>query len=120
MPDLRSLILSSKDTPTDVVEVPEWGVTVGIKSMSARSRASVMASAQQGAEGFDEAGVLAMWGRTLVDCLVDPETGDTIFTHDDIMDLMEKSASVVERLWTHCFERSGMTEAKVNEAGKDS
>tara|TARA_R110002096_G_C14369600_1_gene704749 strand:- start:299 stop:661 length:363 start_codon:yes stop_codon:yes gene_type:complete len=120
MTDLRSLILASKDTPTDVVEVPEWGVTVGVKSMSARSRASVMALAQQGENGFDEARVIAMWGRTLIDCLVDPDTGETIFTQDDMMSLMEKSATVVERLWTHCFERSGMTEGKVNEAGKDS
>jgi hypothetical protein len=113
------MILEAKDSPTDLVEVPEWGVTVGIKSMSARSRATVMALAQQG-EGFDEAKVIAMWGRTLIDCLVDPDTGETIFTPDDMSDLMDKSASVVERLWTQCFERSGMTDSKVDEAGKDS
>jgi hypothetical protein len=61
-----------------------------------------------------------MWARTLQGCIVDPETGDPIFEVEDMEALMEKSATVIERLWTLCFERSGMTEDKVNEAGKDS
>lgn len=119
MSDIRKKILASADSPIDVVDVPEWGVTVGIRAMSARSRAHVM-ELSQNADGLDAARVEAMWSRTLVGCLVDPETGDPIFDEDDMEALMDKSAHVVERLWTACFERSGLTEAKANEAGKDS
>lgn len=119
MSDIRKRILAASDSPIDVVDVPEWGVTVGIRSMSARSRAYVMELSQT-EDGIDAARVEAMWSRTLVGCLVDPETGDRIFDDEDMDALMEKSAHVVERLWTACFERSGLTEAKVNEAGKDS
>lgn len=117
--DLRAAILAAADTPTTTVEVPEWGVTVGVKSMSAKSRASVMELAQQ-ADKIDADRVLAMWGRTLQGCIVDPDTGEPVFTTEDMEALMDKSATVVERLWTLCFEQSGMTEAKVNEAGKGS
>ena len=119
MSDLRKKILEASDTPVEVVEVPEWGVSVGVKSMSARSRAHVMELAQN-TESIDAARVEAMWARTLVGCLVDPETGERIFSDEDMGELMEKSAHVVERLWTACFEKSGLTEAKANEAGKDS
>lgn len=119
MSDLRAAILAASDTQTETVEVPEWGVTVGIKPMSAKSRAAVMELAQQG-EGIDANKVLGMWARTLQGCIVDPDTGDTIFEQDDMEALMDKSATVIERLWTLCFEQSGMTEDKVNEAGKDS
>lgn len=119
MIDLRAAILAAADSPTETVEVPEWGVTVGIKSMSAKSRAAVMELAQQG-EGIDADKVLGMWARTLQGCIVDPETGDPIFEREDMEALMDKSATVIERLWTMCFEQSGMTEDRVNEAGKDS
>ena len=119
MSDLRSTILAAADSPTETVDVPEWGVKVGIKSMSAKSRAGVMELAQQG-EGIDADKVLGMWARTLQGCIVDPDTGDTIFTEEDMEALMDKSATVIERLWTMCFEQSGMTEDKANEAGKDS
>jgi hypothetical protein len=119
MRNLRDAIFAASDTPIETVEVPEWGVTVGIRSMSAKSRAAVMELAQQG-DGIDADKVLGMWARTLQGCIVDPETGDAVFTLDDMEALMDKSATVIERLWTMCFEQSGMTEDKVNEAGKDS
>lgn len=119
MADLRAAILGAADTPITTVDVPEWGVKVGIKSMSAKSRANVMELAQN-ADQIDATRVLGMWARTLQGCIVDPETGETIFTMDDMEALMDKSATVIERLWTMCFEQSGMTEAKVNEAGKGS
>ncbi len=78
-----------------------------------------MELAQQG-DGIDASKVIGMWGATLQGCIVDPDTGDPVFTRDDMEALMDKSATVIERLWTLCFEQSGMTEDKVNEAGKDS
>lgn len=119
MPDLKATILASADTPVMKVDVPEWGVEVGIKSMSAKSRASVMELAQQG-EGFDAEKVLGLWARTLQGCIVDPDTLEPVFDSDDMEQLMDKSAAVIERLWTMAFEQSGMTEDKVNEAGKGS
>ena len=119
MTNLRATILAAADTPIRNVDVPEWGVTVGIRSMSAKSRAAVMELAQAG-DGIDAAKVLGMWARTLQGSIVDPETGDPIFDMDDMEVVMDKSAAVVERLWSMCFEQSGMTEDKVNEAGKDS
>lgn len=118
--DLRSKILGTADTPIEPIEVPEWQVTIGVKSMSAASRATVMELAQGSSDGLDAATVQAMWGKTLVSCLVDPATGEPIFTGDDMEALMEKSAAVIERLWQHCFVNSGMNEDDVDEAGKDS
>lgn len=119
MTDLRAAILAAADTPITTVDVPEWGVTVGIRSMSAKSRADVMELAQQG-EGIDASKVVGMWGRTLQGCIVDPETGEPVFSREDMEALMDKSATVIERLWALCFEQSGMTEDRVNEAGKGS
>ena len=76
-----------------------------------------MELAQQG-EGMDANKVLGMWARTLQGCIVDPETGDLIFEQEDMEALMDKSATVIERLWTLCFQQSGMTEDRVNEAGR--
>lgn len=118
--DLRATILGVADTPVETIDVPEWGVEVGIKSMSAAARANVMELAQGGQDGLNATHVQAMWGKTLVSCLVDPDSGEPIFTNDDMVALMDKSAAVIERLWQHCFTNSGMTEDDVDEAGKDS
>jgi len=120
MSELRSQILAVADSPVEEVDVPEWGVTVGIKSMTAAARASVMELAQGGQDGLDAGHVQAMWGKTLVSCLVDPDSGDPIFTNDDMAALMDKSAAVIERLWQQCFTNSSMMEDDVDEAGKDS
>ena len=118
--DLRATILGSADTPVDVVDVPEWGVKVGVKSMSAAARSTVMELAQGSTEGLNATRVQALWGETLVACLVDPDTQQPIFTADDMDALMDKSAAVIERLWQQCFTNSGMTEEAAGEAGKDS
>lgn len=61
------------------------------------------------------------WRVSLISCVLDPDTGERVFTNDDAEWLLaEKSADVIQRISEVCLQVSGMTEEAVDTAGKDS
>ncbi len=116
MSTLRDIILQADDTSKLLVEVPEWGVTVELRSMSAAQRMSLLKDA--GAlDGNTDAAVL--YPRLIIDTVFDPETGEKLFTTEDIDALMGKSPTALDRLGTAAMKVGGLDSEAV-EAGKDS
>lgn len=115
---MRDKIRSARDIQTEVVDVPEWGVAVEVRSMSVRQRAVfVSASQDQTEEGVQR--VEKVYGGILVSCVFDPENGETVFDEDDLSWLMtEKSGAVIDNLVGRCLEVSGLKEKAIDEAGK--
>jgi hypothetical protein len=112
-------IKQARDSEADAYEIPEWGVTVEVRSMSARQRAGMNSVIETDATAAERQEL--MWGYLLCACVFDPETGDPVFTEDD-MDwvLTDKSFAVIDRLTAKCLEVSSVNREAVDEAGKSS
>jgi len=120
---IREKIKTADDSSTELYEIPEWGVTVEIRSMTARSRAifvAEMASEDGTVSGVnDPARIEGMWWNVISQTCYDPKTGELAFEEGDQDWLFEKNAKVVNDLANECMASSGLTEEAQSEAGKD-
>ena len=113
---IRDQIRKAQDRTSQITEVPEWGVTVEIRSMTGTQRSAIVTALTSD----DDNKMEALWGGMLVSCVYDPETGDPVFKEDDAEWLLnEKSSTVLDRLSNVCLQVAGIVEGAVDEAGKD-
>ena len=112
----KAEILAQDDLKYEDVEIPEWGgAWVRVRTLNASER-----------DHF-EAGTIQRNGRTMTTnmehirarlcllCLVDPETGDRLFSEEDTFPLGGKSAAALDRIFTVAQRLNGMREEDVNE-----
>jgi len=110
---LRDKIFSSDDIKKELVEVPEWGVSVEIRSMTALERSKLMENA---ASSDGKINIGSMYALTVISTVYDPESGLPIFTDKDREAVLSKNGAVVERLATIAMGNSGLTEKAVEQA----
>ena len=124
MSRLAAQIRAAHDVSSELYEIPEWDVTIELRSMSARQRAAFASSVDFTADGNVEVNgnrVELMWGTVIQACCFDPDDGEHVFTEDDIEWLMaEKNANTVDALANACLAVSGMGADSDGDAGKDS
>ena len=113
---MREKILSADDLESRLVDVPEWDVTVEMRTPSVRRRGELMAEYMRDGE-LD---YVRMYPALVIACAHDPEDHTTLFSTADIEPLTEKSAAAMERLGKVATELSGMgdVQGQVDE-GKD-
>jgi hypothetical protein len=115
---LRDRILASDDIGKQIIIVPHWDdVELEIRTMTAAERATMLNSAI-GPDG--EMDLQELYPRILIGTIFDPETGDAVFTHDDVNALKNKSASAVEFVAQKSMALSGLTGEAVDAEGKAS
>jgi hypothetical protein len=112
---LRDQILASDDIPTELVEVPEWGVIIEVRGMNGADRARIIEAASL-ADG--RMGVGSMYAETVITACYDPETGEKVFAPEDLGPLMAKSASAIDRLASVGMRLSGMSPEAQDDAGR--
>ena len=113
---LRDQILASKDVPSQAMEVPEWGVTIELRGMTAGARVNMVDESYDANSG--KTNLKTMYPRVITACVYDPKTGEPIFTSEDADVIMSKAAIVVERIALECLKLSAADETAVTEAGK--
>jgi hypothetical protein len=115
--DIRSQILGADDLPSESVEVPEWGVTVHVRSMTGRDRdmfeAQMLDMADSGSrmENFR--------ARLAVFCATD-EKGKRIFKDTDIKVLGQKSGRALDRVFEVASRLNKLTDADIEDTKKNS
>ena len=123
MSKLSEKIKAAEDGTREPYEIPEWGVTVEIRSMTARSRAQFVAemASEDGTVGNvnDPDRIEGMWWHVIGQTCYDPASGERAFDDGDAEWLFEKNARVVNDLANACMEASGLTEDAADDAGKD-
>ena len=123
MSSIRDKIQAVDDGSAELHDIPEWDVTVEIRSMTARSRAQFVAdmASEDGTVGNvnDPDRIIGMWWHVIGQTCYDPESGERAFEDGDHEWLFEKNARVVNDLANACMAASGLTEESVGEAGKD-
>lgn len=117
MSDLSAKIFAADDIVSKVVPVPQWGVTVEVRSMTARDRSRLLSAAAMdgGVVKFEE-----VLPDVVILCTFDPETGERVFSENDREALLSKAAGAIEMLATVALGLSGMDDNAMDEAGKDS
>ena len=114
--NLRNRILEAEDITSEMVDVPQWGVTVEVRSMDARSRILMT-------QDVSEDGGVSMerlYPDMVIQTAHDPATGERIFGPDDRDALLAKSSAALDILATAAMRVSGMTPDAVDAVGKSS
>jgi len=114
---IRDLILTSQDIPSEIVDVPEWGVKVEVRGMTGASRTRIMDLAV-GSEG--SVNLQFVYPEIVIATAYDGETGEAIFEPNDKEILLSKSAIAIDRIASVGMRLSGFTQESADEAGKDS
>lgn len=116
---LRARILAADDRPKEEVFVPQWGLSVFVRTLSGAERDDWEASIvqQKGkATTYDLRNVRA---RLVCKCIVD-ENGRRVFSDHEAEVLGEKSAAALDLLFTVAQRLNALTNADVEELGKAS
>ncbi len=112
---LRDTILNASDLESRIVDLPQWGVRLEVRSLDGRSRAKLLAGATKADGGVD---LERLYPDMVILCAYDPESGERVFTEDDRDALLAKSASQLEIVALTAMQVSGMTGEAQKEAGK--
>lgn len=111
---LRDQILNAEDVESEIVAVDGWGgARVEVRSMSTAMREKL---SQFAGEGDTESWTAAV----VIATCYDPETGEQLFTKDDVAAINSKNGKNVQALADAGLRLSGMTEEAKKEAGKAS
>lgn len=114
---LREQILNADDIESKLIEIPVWGVTIEVRSMSGRARAQMLESAARPNGTVD---LERLYPDMVILCSYDPATGERIFTEEDREGVLSKNAAAVELVAISAMQVSGMTQEAQKEAGKGS
>jgi hypothetical protein len=117
MDSLKDRIFASQDLTNEVVDIPEWGVKLEVRSMSAGDRSR---SIRNWVGEDNQVDLVRFYPAIIAASVFDPESGERVFTDADAEKLNEKSSRVIERLAQVALRLSGMTQEAVDEAGEGS
>jgi hypothetical protein len=110
----RDDILAADDIETEIIDVPEWGGKVMVRSMTGAQRDQWEASMMERRgrrmvpNTFNVRAKLAVW------CIVG-ENGERVFTDADAVKLGAKSAAAINRVYEAAAKMSGITDDDVDE-----
>jgi hypothetical protein len=108
----RDAILKAEDIRTEEVEVPEWGGSVLVKSLTGKQRDEFEASLVEQRGRRAVANTANMRAKLVAWSCVD-ETGNRLFTNADIAELGDHSAAAVNRIYNVAARLSGLSDEDV-------
>ena len=115
----KTAILAANDLKSEDIEVPEWGGAVRVRSFTGRERDAFEASMVRG-EGRDRKVDLTNMRARLVGLTVIDETGQRLFTDDEVDLLGAKSGAALDRIFAIAQKLNGLSGADVDELSKNS
>ena len=115
----RDQILAADDLETREVEVPEWGGSVRVKSLSGRERDAWEASLRATRGNKTTADTSNIRAKLVARALVGDD-GQRLFSDRDIAALGDKSALALDRLFDVIAEMSGLSNKADEDAEKNS
>jgi hypothetical protein len=114
----RDQILEAEDRKFEIVECPEWGGDVRLRSITGTQRDAYEQSLMQGNGSDRKMNLRNARVKLIVLCAVD-ETGRPLFTTEDLGALGRKNAAPIDRLFDACRKLSGMSAEDVDKMTED-
>jgi len=113
--DIKAAILNSTTKKIEKIDVPEWGTSVFMRTMTAGERdAWELAWLDRQGKG----GVANFRSVFLVKCLCD-ENGTRLFSDGEVEQLAAQDSNVINRLFEFAREQNGLTSDQVDELAKN-
>lgn len=110
MSRIAELARTTDDLSVESVTVPQWGVTIDMKSPTGHERAAFMTRMAKAREGTEVD--IELLARTevelIIQCAHDPEDGTPAFVDTDADWLLNKSGAVIGKLSSAAFRVSGL------------
>ena len=110
----KEQIKTVSDLETQDIEVPEWGGTVRLKSLTGAERDRFEASVVQGQGRNTTVNMQNLRAKPVAQSAIG-EDGKPLFTEEDVKWLGEKSAKALNRLFNAAQSLSGLSESDVKE-----
>jgi len=108
-------ILASKDFNVELLNVPEWGGNVHVRTMTGKERNDLVDWRNK--QGDDCTSEFQRRFCALVLC---DEKGQRLFTDDEAGELGEKSAKALDRVMAAAMRLNGMSDDAMQELEKNS
>lgn len=115
-------IWAADDIDSSLLEVPEWGVTLELRSPTGAERSELQKmfvdmERSQAAGEVVMRDLKTMWPALVITCCYDPATGERAFemTPATMAALNRKNGAVLERVAQACMPLVGLTPADVDE-----
>lgn len=115
----RGQILAAEDMPTEIVDVPEWGGSVKVKTLTGAERDAFEARGIIGRGRNREVNIQNIRARLVVETVVDDDC-QPLFSRADINALGRKSSKALDRVFNAAMRLSGISEEDIEELGKAS
>jgi hypothetical protein len=110
----KAAIIAADDKKMVDHDVPEWGGSVKLRVMTGTERDRFEAEFVNGNKSVD-----MVRAKLVAKCLCD-EKGERLFTETEIPQLGEKSAAVLDRLFSECMKLNRFSKEDVDELAKNS
>jgi len=114
----KDAILAANDLVTEDVEVPEWGGTVRVRTLSGAER-DAFEQAVVTRKGKNVTTNLANIRAKMVALCVVDENGQRLFADKDVLLLGTKSAAALDRVFTVAQQLAGLTDKDVDELAEN-
>lgn len=118
----RADILGADDLPRERVDVPEWGGSVYVRTMTGAERdqfEAAMYEVQGAGYAASRDYLINFRAKFAALCIVD-ENGNRLFSDDDVVVLGQKSVAALQRVLTVAQRLNALTEADVEALRKNS
>lgn len=110
---LKDQIAAAEDLYTETLDVPEWDVTLTMRTPTLAERAG-MVRRFVNEDGTSKSTDLAeMYPAIIIATCVDPDTGGPLFTSDDADLLRSKNGATIERIATVALRLCGLSDDAV-------
>jgi hypothetical protein len=103
----RDQILKASDLKTADVDVPEWGGTIRVRTMTGTDRANFLKISTD-KDGKPKQFMEALIAATAVD-----DKGEPLFTSADMVELGKKSSLALQKVFEKSADLNGLTQASV-------
>lgn len=112
-------ILTADDRTYEIVDVPEWGGQVRLRSLTGKERDHFEASLQEKRGSSVKQNIENFRARLVALCVVDEE-GKLLFTNkQQVLLLGNKSVAALQRVFNKANEMNGISEGDVEELTED-
>jgi len=111
MKQLRDTILNADDVHIEIVDVPEWGVKIGVKGLTLAEQTRFLNAVRErtGSPQADFRIDKNKFGpQLIIRCCVDPDTGEPVFEAADAQAIQAKSAKANSRIIKVATRLSGL------------
>lgn len=110
----RDQILAAEDITTEEVDVPEWGGSVLVRSLTGQQRDQFEATLVERRGKRTAMNTANIRAKLVSLCVVD-EAGQPVFTHADVEALGQKSAAGLARIYDVASKLSGISDDDVED-----